>query len=253
MESPNRCVRNLALHPVLFLREISNNFRSFLRDLVVPVLGMGEGLSVVAGQVQFRRAVVGLCFVFYFLRLAVSAEDVVAQVLLLCVFLQLGSETLHAEHRVVSAVLPRLQIIWSQLPRPGPVYCPELPLSPPFLFPGEFSAVVFTGVAARRFTVVFFRAVSAARAGGPVTSLPLLVFLSLVPLGPGSASDESSSSSEDWLGSRALFLLDLSPSSSEDWLGSRALFFLDLSFLLLSFLPLSFLLLPFFFLSFLRL
>ena len=41
-------------------------------------------------------------------------------------------------------------------------------------------------------------------------------FLSLLPLGPGSASDESSSSSEDWLDSRALFLLDLLPSSSED-------------------------------------
>jgi len=80
-----------------------------------------------------------------------------------------------------------------------------------------------------------------------------LFFLALLLLGPGSTSDESSSSSEDWLDSRALFRLDLSPSSSEDWLGSRALFFFDLSLLLLLFLPLSFLPLLFFFLSFFRL
>jgi hypothetical protein len=122
VESPYRHVRNLALHPVLLLREISNNFSSLLRDLVVPMLGMGEGLPVVAGQVQLRRAVVGLCLVFYLLRLAVSAEDVVAKVFFLGFFLQLCSETLYAQHGVVGAVLPRLQIIRSQLSRPHPVY-----------------------------------------------------------------------------------------------------------------------------------
>jgi hypothetical protein len=93
----------------------------------------------------------------------------------------------------------------------------------------------------------------------------LLLFLALPLLGPGSASDESSSSFED-LSCRLRFLLffalpllgpgsasDESPPPSEDWLGWRAFFLLDFSLLFPSFLLLSLLLLPFFFLSFLRL
>ncbi len=74
VELPDGGWRHLPLQPVVILWKVPDDLRPLLRDLVVPLLRMGEGLPVEPGQVELGGPVVSLGLVLDFFRLAVPSK-----------------------------------------------------------------------------------------------------------------------------------------------------------------------------------